>query len=623
MLVASRIRRFLPVILLVTYSHAIQPYAAHAQEHPAIERGLAFDKLFQFTGLDQVSYFNGTLSLSIPIGGEYPLSERLGYGLTLTYGSKIWEFDESAGGPGNPAVRSIPRPLDNAGMGWRVSLGQLLDPDHVSNNTQLSQYVSPDGGMRGFYDRLHSGDPVTAGVFYTVDSSYLRMKEVGGGDRTVEFPSGEVHTFGADGRIREIADGYDSFVHVTYPNVNTWRLTDQFGRVQTIRFQNAVSDGTPVKIIDGIDLTAFDGETATYDFSYTSRVIHPACTDTFRDPTTVTTSVPQLDSITLPDGTSYGFTYFATDSCGEGVLKSVTLPSGGKIEYTYKRWLLPTEGCSEEYESHWAHDSLGIWTRTFHDAGGTNLGRWTYTQQLSDSPSSPTGNCNGSNNVDPEQLSTTTVSLPSGDKTRYYFSVWPNLLPASGTSDNFHGEEYGLPINKLEPDPLDSTRHLSVEYLDCAANGTDCEVVRSQYVGYDWEQPCLQTDLQCQDSNRRVASDRTVYHDDSDRYTTIDRSDFDGVGNYRTVVSGGNFPGPGARTGFTNFNPGHDLILIDNIIQPGYIMLDSMEPWVLGKFPDRLTTEGGRTLKSQVCFAENGFLLRERISKEARRARMM
>ena len=42
-------------------------------------------------------------------------------------------------------------------------------------------------------------------------------------------------------------------------------------------------------------------------------------------------------------------------------------------------------------------------------------------------------------------------------------------------------------------------------------------------------------------------------------------------------------------------------------------MLDSTEPWVLGKFPDRSTTEGGRTLRSQACFADHGFLLRERI----------
>ena len=99
-----------------------------------------------------------------------------------------------------------PRTLDNAGMGWRVSLGQLLAPDHPSNSTIYWQYVSPDGGMRALYDRLHDLDPVTAGFFYSTDSSYLRMKVLTGGDRAVEFPSGKIHTFGPDGKIKRMAD---------------------------------------------------------------------------------------------------------------------------------------------------------------------------------------------------------------------------------------------------------------------------------------------------------------------------------------------------------------------------------------------------------------------------------
>ena len=133
--------------------------------------------------------------------------------------------------------------------------------------------------------------------------------------------------------------------------------------------------------------------------------------------------------------------------------------------------------------------------------------------------------------------------------------------------------------------------------------------MRSQYVSYEWEQPCLVADLKCQDSNRRVASERTVFHDDSDRYITVDRSGFDGLGNYRTTVVDGNFPGPGERTTFTNHNPGHDLVLIDNVIQDGYEMWDPGTSWVLGKFTDREVDEAGEaSAKSQYCFADNGFL---------------
>ena len=583
-----------------------------AQEHPAIERGFAADKLYQFSDLDQVSYFSGSLSLSLPIGGEYPLSETMSYGLALSYGSKIWEFHNYD--PPNGAKRSVPRPLDNAGMGWRVSLGRLLSPDHPSNDTQLWQYAAPDGSIRALHDRLHDGDPVVPGVFYTVDSSYLRMREISGGDRVVEFPSGEIHTFGADGKIKQIAGVYDNFVDLTYPDADTWKLTDQHGRVQTIHFKNAVSDGESTKIIDKIDVTAFGGATATYAFHYTNRAIHFPCSDP-RDPQT-TISVPQLDSLTLPDGSSYAFTYTSYGSCEEGTLESVTLPTRGTIRYTYHNWTLPTEGCTEEYGLPWARDSWGIWTRSLLDASGSTLGAWSYFQELSDPPSQATGQCSGSKGTDPEQVSTTTVTTPDGDKTVYYFSVWPNTIPITGTADGFRAEEYGLPINKLQADPLDASRFLSAEYFDCAAGGGNCVKMRSKYLSYEWEQPCLAADLKCQDSNRRVASERTVFHDDSDRYITVDRSGFDGLGNYRTTIVDGNFPGPGERTTFTNHNPGHDLVLIDNVIQDGYEMWDPGTSWVLGKFTDREVDEAGETsAKSQYCFADNGFLLRERILK--------
>ena len=484
-----------------------------AREHPAIERGFAADKIYQFSDLDQVSFLDGALSLTIPVGGAYPLSERLAYGLTLTYGSKIWEFDESAGGPGNPAVRSVPRALDNAGMGWRVSLGQLLSPDHPSNDdAQLWKYASPSGGLHTLYAQLHQPDPVTAGTFYSKDSAYLRMREIAGGERVVEFPSGEVHTFRADGKIRRIADVYDSFVNITYPDANTWTLTDRHGRVQTIRFESASSDGETIKIIDkiepdrvrrhhrGLRLQLHQPRDSSRLHRHLSR---PA--DHHRERAAARFPHPARRHVVR-------LHLRRVRRLRRGALRSATLPTRGKIEYGYRRWELPTEGCTEEYETHWAHDSLGIWTRTFYDAAGNDLGSWSYFQELTDPPSTSTGQCSGTAGTDPAQVSVTTVTAPSGDKTRYFFSVWPNQVPAQGTADGFLAVEYGLPINKLLPDPLNANRFLSVEQQDCDAGGGNCETVRSRYVGYDWEQACLiEHDPTCQDLNRRVATERTVF----------------------------------------------------------------------------------------------------------------
>ena len=40
-----------------------------AQDHPAVERGFAADKLYQLADLDSVNLMNGAVAVRIPIGG--------------------------------------------------------------------------------------------------------------------------------------------------------------------------------------------------------------------------------------------------------------------------------------------------------------------------------------------------------------------------------------------------------------------------------------------------------------------------------------------------------------------------------------------------------------------------
>ena len=571
-------------VLAITLAH---PFTASAQEHPAIERGFAADKLYQFEKLDQVNLFNGTLSVRIPIGDAYPVAESLSYGLTLTYSSKFWEFDEIPVAPGTAATLSRPNRLDNAGAGWRVSLGQVLKPDHPSNDTQQWQYVSPDGTVRGFFQRLHHLDIANANVSYSVDSSYLRMKAIANGKRTVEFPNGHIHTFNADGLLERMADRFGNTVQVLY-GANTWTLRDDHGRDQVIHFQSATSDGFAYQLVDKIDLTAFGNTTATYDFDYTYETIHPACTDTAREPTTASANLAQLESVTLPDGTRYVFDY-TSGACDSGSLASMTLPTLGRIDYTYRSWELETPGCVNEYELPWARKTPGIHTRTFVHSDGTSLGSWSYLQWLAEKPSERTGRCEG--DADPHQISITRASDPLGHYTDHYFSVWPNVIPVE-TEDGFKGQEYGLPINRLEPDAT-GTRFLSSRTYDCDPDDptdprldsiTGCLPVRSTYLRYDWEQPCQQQDLLCQDSNRRVASRRTLYEDDAN-HIDVDSSSFDGLGHYRTVEVSSSITSAGHRTLTTHYNPGRTLELDDNmVIQDGYSMLSAASPWVLGTY---------------------------------------
>src|SRR5712692_1359194 len=107
-------------------------------QHPNLDRGISADKMYQFGNIDQINIFNGNLSLTIPIGGDRPVSERLSYGLTLSYNSKVWESEEVYTGTptnGNWAYRKKPVTLSNAGLGWSLSLGQLLDPYQAYDNS--------------------------------------------------------------------------------------------------------------------------------------------------------------------------------------------------------------------------------------------------------------------------------------------------------------------------------------------------------------------------------------------------------------------------------------------------------------------------------------------------------
>jgi hypothetical protein len=106
--------------------------------------------------------------------------------------------------------------------------------------------VAADGSKHGFFPTLHNFESVDPNVFYTRDGSYLRLKLLGNGEKTLEFPNGTIHTFQADNRLRQMAalfrngGGYTDVVNISY-GVNEWDLADSQGRLQRITF----STGAP------------------------------------------------------------------------------------------------------------------------------------------------------------------------------------------------------------------------------------------------------------------------------------------------------------------------------------------------------------------------------------------
>ena len=67
-----------------------------ADVHPNVEGGVAVEKAFHVGEIDHINLFNGSLTVTLPLGLAYPVGNHLSYGLTLVYNSNPWFFVDDA-----------------------------------------------------------------------------------------------------------------------------------------------------------------------------------------------------------------------------------------------------------------------------------------------------------------------------------------------------------------------------------------------------------------------------------------------------------------------------------------------------------------------------------------------
>ena len=378
--------------------------ALAAQPVPSLERGVKPDKLYQFGDLDSVNVMNGNLLVRLPIGSSYPVGGGLSYGLSLIYNSKAWDFQE-ASFQGNIYGQAIPDRLSNAGMGWSVTLGRLLSPTDVFNDNHPWQwtYIGPDGTQHLFYQGLQTVGPVgvdpCTSTCFTRDGSYIRMSVLSSTERVIETPDGlrrffvlfTLADFTTEWRLTQIRDRFEdnqTDVAISYStDGNLWTITDKHGRQQRVFF-GPDSSGRYKRLLQRIELTAFgvNADPAVYTFTYVpQQLISVPCGSTLPNWNSVT--APLLQTVSLPDGTSFGMSYYAPSFSGHlprsGPLEGAVPAHRGKLHYTYRQHVLPIKGCS--FRS-WHSSTAGIATRQFIDAAGHDAGTWTYSSQLSPSP---------------------------------------------------------------------------------------------------------------------------------------------------------------------------------------------------------------------------------------------
>lgn len=612
------IRRSLVLGLLLL---AAPPMWAAVPPDPNTARGFA-GEVYQMGDLDNVNVFNGNLTVRIPIGQSYRSGPSLAYQLVLTNNTKVWDYEgveyDANDGLGRYKRRAIPETDSNAGLGWTLSMGRLLPPEpptlasdgNILIEGQGYTYIGADGAQREFFPALRSTDPAPANpaVFYTTDGSYLRLRLNGWEEgHSIEFPDGQIHQFGADGRLRFIRDRFDNWIQVAYSSVSCgsllcdrWTITDGAGttsssRSHTVTFTNKSAKYNQPnfrQVVSTVALAAFGTSTATYTFHYAddtesgaTTVLRGGCGDLIAGDGAAV-AAPLLTSVTLPDNSTFQMQYQTVDTgtCSSGAITRLTLPAGGALAWEHGSYPMTSQDCSAE--RFWTSTYGGVKKRSVLPRGSlTPEAVWTYAPALTPSPLPGvySQNCNGrivTGLPHPQEELVTTVTDPAGDKTLHYFSVYPPR--ALAPNSHFQGEEYSLPFTRN--DELESGgRALSSAVYDGAT------LQKKTYVAYENDGRSDKSAL-----NSRLRRSTVVYPTDtgcSPNPCSIDTesSDFDGYGHYRQTAAASTFPGTETRTTRTNFNPGSSATGKDS---GGNEYFSAGEPWITGTYDSAWTTQG-------------------------------
>jgi hypothetical protein len=601
----------------------LAPYS-WAQQHPNLDRGFDPGKLYQFGEVDSISLYNGALSLGVPLGPSYPVSETLTYGLGLTYSSNVWYFETLPQCPDPPCPggsapfciaaqpwRDNQLPW-NAGLGWQLSLGELRFRQITADLVEWV-YTSPDGAQH-----VAEGHP-SSPVFYTKDTSFLRItwrKFVSPQQAIVESPDGSRREFtrqsGGTYLLTKITDAwqepagtYPNFVNINYEALR-WTLSDSHGRSHEILFN---SNG----LVSQVTLAAFGGKQLRFSLTYTPATIRRSCKHTCAE-YGIEVGVHWLSAIVAVDVSEPGVVleqwqfpeYHETDyACSfalvvaldlPGVLRSVILPTGGRVTYDFdtreffreiaRPWCTPsTSGRCVEDEVF--SQSTAVTRKRVLDPHGTSSGEWLYRFFWHESIYQAGRQIRHFNDE-----VVTVVRDPANNDSVHYFTTGIN---EQGIED---ASLAGLPYTRLRGD---GARQLSREsfagpaFMNVDGSGrclgSFCSAVgsrlRAEYATYERDEPC--SGWPGTTCNRRRKDERTYFTDDPPScgipsgctYRSVERSFWDGLGTYRKEVANGG----------GSFAPGHAREVWKNSNPTGAPL--PSEPWVLSTYDYRYSLENG------------------------------
>lgn len=408
---------------------------------------------------------NGDIHIEIPLATQ-PQRGRLQLAEKLVYDSRIWKIVSNGGYSWQPTN------VANSMGGWVFSSG--LGAGTVSYSTYGGSVPCDNNpadliSYSQYWGWMWKDPQGTTHPFYTVST----LKYGNGGPKCTNPPTGTPSSSG----LASDGSGYN----LQISNYSTPIITDQQGNVyyptltgvnyppsssnlEVDSNGNYFSTDANGNLVDTLGrtpvLVSTSGNQIYYDvLTYNgSRSRYTVTTETVNYSTAfaqeavseASGSFTAIQSIQLPDGSSYSFTYDSGTSSGNyGELTSVTLPTGGVIQYSYTNFL-----DSFQNENRWVHTRV-------KDSGTTTFNPQTIS------------NCSTSTGCQEK----TTVTNPVGNDTVYTFTLDQGSYINAGSwntgIDAYQGSSTGGGIKLKSVDTAYTYTTFGI-FLD--ENGTNYEV---------------------------------------------------------------------------------------------------------------------------------------------------
>jgi hypothetical protein len=308
-----------------------------------------------------INVANGEIHLEIPIAtlpqrGGLPLSER------LEYDSRIWQL-VSTGSSVNFEPTNVPVPYSGVNPTCTGNPPAACTSNTPGTITQTNLNVPNSMAGWRFVQGSETGiiQEYLSGEITDLDAdSYWNWgwTDPSGTNHMFSFTTGTVWcpTCGPSAASGYAVDGSGFYLSVTnYTTATVFdssgnevypQIVDRNGNTLTTNSSGALVDTlgrTPVSQSTSGNTTTYSVLTiggATKTFTVTTETINVHTAFGQSGVNEYSGTLTAIQSITLPDGSSYSFTYDSGTASGNyGELESITLPTGGTISLTYGNYL--------------------------------------------------------------------------------------------------------------------------------------------------------------------------------------------------------------------------------------------------------------------------------------------